>query len=126
MKKITRLGLSVMSGSFLAVAAWGLPATAPAIDAPQNNPAAAENAAQLQSVSGTISTVQRDSFTLVTSASGPQGENFRQGRASTRAMMFIIDQNTAVDGKLKVGANADVAYRQDNGNNVAVSVAVSK
>ncbi len=126
MKNIARLGLSIISGSFLAVAAWGLPATAPASGALNSKPAAARNAVQVQSVSGTISTVQRDSFTLITSASSPQGDNFQQDRANTKAMMFIIDQNTAVDGKLKVGANADVAYRLDNGNNIAISVAVAK
>jgi hypothetical protein len=41
-------------------------------------------------------------------------------------MMFVIDLNTTVDGKLTVGANADVVYRDDNGNHVAVSVTVSK
>jgi hypothetical protein len=40
-------------------------------------------------------------------------------------MSFTIDQNTTVEGKLKVGANADVTYRQDNGANVAISVHVA-
>jgi hypothetical protein len=31
-----------------------------------------------------------------------------------------------VDGKLKAGANADVIYREDSGNNMAVSVTVGK
>ena len=30
-------------------------------------------------------------------------------------MTFQIDKNTTVDGKLKVGANADVTYREDSG-----------
>ena len=41
-------------------------------------------------------------------------------------MIFLINQNTTVDGKLKVGANADVTYREDNGNNVAISVRVAQ
>lgn len=41
-------------------------------------------------------------------------------------MTFVIDQNTAIDGKLEVGKTANVAYRQDaNGDNVAVSVRVT-
>jgi hypothetical protein len=40
-------------------------------------------------------------------------------------MTFQIDKNTTVDGKLKVGANADVTYRQDGGSNIAISVHVS-
>jgi hypothetical protein len=41
-------------------------------------------------------------------------------------MTFMIDKNTTVDGKLKVGANADVTYREEGGNNIAVSVRVSE
>jgi len=42
-----------------------------------------------------------------------------------KTMSFQIDKNTTVDGQLKVGANADVTYRQDGGNNIAISVHVS-
>ena len=37
-------------------------------------------------------------------------------------MTFLIDENPAMDGKLKVGANTEVTYREQDGNNVAVSV----
>jgi hypothetical protein len=40
-------------------------------------------------------------------------------------MIFLNDENTTVGGKLNVGANADVTYRQKDGNNVAVSVQVT-
>jgi hypothetical protein len=40
-------------------------------------------------------------------------------------MSFTIDQNTTIEGKMKVGANADVTYRQDNGANIAISVRVT-
>jgi hypothetical protein len=46
-------------------------------------------------------------------------------QTSPKSMTFMIDRNTTVEGKLKVGANADVTYREDNGNNVAISVRVS-
>ncbi len=123
MKHTGRIALSIVSAALLASASWALPATASKSDSNQDSPKAS---AQLQSVSGTISTVQRDSFTLVTTSSTPRGEQFQQDRGETKTMMFIIDKNTTVDGKLKAGANADVVYRQDNGNNVAVSVTVSK
>ena len=42
-----------------------------------------------------------------------------------RSMTFQIDKNTTVDGKLQVGANADVTYREDAGKLVAISVRVS-
>jgi hypothetical protein len=40
-------------------------------------------------------------------------------------MTFHIDNNTTVEGKLKVDANADVTYREDHGSNVAISVRVT-
>jgi hypothetical protein len=123
MKNINRLGISLISGSLLAIATWALPAAAPRAVGSQNAP---KGSAQLQSVSGNIATVARDSFTLTTSGGTPKGLNFAQVDSTSRTMMFVIDQNTTIDGKLQVGANADVIYRQDSGNNMAVSVTVSK
>jgi hypothetical protein len=123
MKNRGRIGLSILSAALLASATWALPTAASNGNWNQDTPKAS---AQLQSVSGTISTVQRDSFTLVTTSGTPRGAQFQQDRDETKTMMLIIDQNTTVDGKLKAGANADVVYRLDNGNNVAVSVTVSK
>jgi hypothetical protein len=40
-------------------------------------------------------------------------------------MTFVIDKNTTIEGKLKVNANAEVTYREDGGNNVAISVHVT-
>jgi len=40
-------------------------------------------------------------------------------------MKFVMDKNTTVDGKLQVGANADVTYREDSGKNLAISVHVA-
>jgi hypothetical protein len=84
-----------------------------------------QDAPQAQSISGTIDSVGRNTFTLTIgpSAANPVGSQMQQTTA--KSMTFMIDQNTTVEGKLKVGANADVTYRQDNGNNVAISVRVS-
>ncbi len=85
----------------------------------------AQQSDQAQSVSGTIASLGRNSFTLTvnpSSATEP-GHSFRQ-QTSSRSMTFMINKNTTVDGKLKVGANADVTYREENGNNVAISVRV--
>jgi hypothetical protein len=122
MKKMGRLGISIISGALLTVGAWALPATPPRADSQQDGP---KGSVQLQSVSGTISTVQRSSFTLVTSAGTP-GAHMQQISSDNKTMMFITDENTTVDGKLSVGANADVIYRDDHGNNMAVSVTISK
>jgi hypothetical protein len=123
MKTMNRVGLSIISGSLLAIATWALPATAPRAVSAQDSP---KGSVELQSVSGTIATVARDSFTLTTSGGTPKGLNFAQVDNTSKTMMFVIDQNTTIDGKLQVGVNADVVYRRDAGNNMAVSVTVSK
>jgi hypothetical protein len=117
-----RMGLSIISGALLTVGTWALPARTPRASSNQDAP---KGSVQLQSVSGTISTLQHNSFTLVTSA-GTAGEHLQQVGSDNKTMMFIIDENTTVDGKLRIGANADVIYREDSGNNMAVSVTVSK
>jgi len=40
-------------------------------------------------------------------------------------MTFMVDKNTAIEGKLKVNANAEVTYREEGGKNIAVSVHVA-
>lgn len=78
-----------------------------------------EQTAQLQSASGRIASVQGNTFTLE-----PQSPNREQAQQE-KALTFTIDQSTTVEGKIEVGANADVTYRQQDGNNIAVSVRVS-
>ncbi|HXA77760.1 MAG TPA: hypothetical protein VNV41_11580 [Candidatus Acidoferrales bacterium] len=126
MKNMGRIGISLISGAVLAVGTWALPAAAPRVASRAlANQDAPKASVQLQSVSGTIASVQHNSFTLVTSAGTPGG-HLQQVSNDNKTMMFIIDENTTVDGKLKVGANADVIYREDNGNDMAVSVTISK
>jgi Cu/Ag efflux protein CusF len=122
MKNIHRIGLSVIAGCAIAIATWALPLSAPLSRAP----VPAQNSAQLQSASGQIATVSRDSFTLTTTGDPTRGEAFAQVDSTSKTMLFVVDDNTTVDGKLTVGANADVIYRDDNGNHMAVSVTVSK
>lgn len=121
MSNIHRIGLSLISGSLIAVGTWALP-----IAAPSSSKAVPAQSVQLQSASGQIATVSRNAFTLTTTGSATQGEAFAQVDSTSKTMMFVIDDNTTVDGKLTVGANADVVYREDNGNHMAVSVTVSK
>jgi hypothetical protein len=122
MKNAWRTILSIGTSSILAAAVWALPpkATAhPGVAQPQD-------AAQLQSVSGRIQSIRNDSFTLHTAEGAPSpGQSLVQEQSHPKTMIFLIDKNTTVDGKLKVGASADVTYREDNGNNVAVSVRVA-
>jgi hypothetical protein len=121
MKNIHRIGLSLIAGSLITVGAWALPVTAPSSKAEMPG-----QSVQLQSASGQIATVSRNSFTLTTTGNATQGEAFAQVDNTSKTMLFVIDDNTTVDGKLTVGANADVVYREDNGNHMAVSVTVSK
>jgi hypothetical protein len=122
MKKMGRIGISIISGALLTMGTWALPAT---LRSQSTQQGAAKGSVQLQSVSGTISTLQHNSFTLITSAGVP-GEHLQQVSKDNKTMMFITDDDTAVDGTLKVGANADVVFRDDAGNNMVVSVTVSK
>ncbi|MGH9684672.1 MAG: hypothetical protein ACRD4S_13800 [Candidatus Acidiferrales bacterium] len=85
-------------------------------------------AVEMRSASGKITSVSRSSFTLRTMQTDQKnpGARFLLGQQPGAVMTFVIDQNTAIDGKLEVGKTANVAYRQDaNGDNVAVSVRVT-
>ena len=114
---------------FTACAALVLAAASVAAPARHSNVADAQSsqsAAQMQSVSGTIASVETNSFTLnVTTSSSPKMKTVSQDTAP-KTMTFKTDKNTTIDGTLKVNANADVTYRtDDSGNNNAVSVRVT-
>jgi hypothetical protein len=118
MKNACRFGFSVLAGTVLVAGALALP--------PANThqtPEGQQAAAQTQSVSGKIASVEQNTFTL-TVASGSSVSEAQQPTSAT-TMSFVIDKNTTVEGKLKVGSAADVTYRQDNGANVAISVHVA-
>ena len=121
MNKISQIVVSVVSSSILTIAAWTLPARTPN---PPPNQAESPGAAQLQSVSGRIASVATNSFTLETISALPRGEQLQQISAP-KTMTFQIDRSTSISGKLAVGANADVAYRTENGNNIAVVVSIT-
>ena len=121
MKKELKLILSAMASLILVAVVCALPVTLP------NTPATHEQtAAATQSVSGKIADVQKTSFTLTVGPSHTMsnlGQNMQE--AMPKSMTFQIDKNTTVDGKLQVGANADVTYREDGDKFVAINVRVS-
>ncbi|HEY2119264.1 MAG TPA: hypothetical protein VGH37_08790 [Candidatus Acidoferrum sp.] len=120
MKKETRIVLNVVAILVLVAAVQILPAK------PFHSTAAPEQeATQTQSVSGKIATVGKTSFTLTLEAtpSSRQGQQLQE--AMPKSMTFQIDKNTTIDGKMKVGANADVTYREDSGKYIAINVRVS-
>jgi hypothetical protein len=87
----------------------------------------AQTPAAAQSVSGKITSIEKSSFTL-TVGSEPKSnvsENPAAQAGQPKTMNFQVDSNTTIDGKLKVGASADVTYRQEGGNNIAISVRVA-
>jgi Cu/Ag efflux protein CusF len=116
MKNAWRFGFSALAGTVLVAGALALP--------PANthqSPEGQQAAAQTQSVSGKIASVDQNSFTLTVAS----GSSVSQQPTAATTMSFTIDKNTTVEGKLKVGSTADVTYRQDNGANVAISVHVA-
>ena len=77
---------------------------------------------ETQSVTGTIASVGQDSFMLTVGVAMSSRE---QQDAVPRSMKFMIDRNTTIDGKLRIGATADVTYRQSGGNYIAINVRVA-
>jgi hypothetical protein len=119
MKKELKLILSAMASLILVAMVCALPVTLPNTSATHEQTAA-------QSVSGKIAEVQKSSFTLNIGPSHTKSYLSQELQEPTqRSMTFQIDKNTTVDGKLQVGANADVTYREDGGKFVAISVRVS-
>ena len=127
MKKKLGIVVTCLASFALAAALW--------VFAPASSNAAAATTAQTaqtpaaaQSVSGKIASIEKNSFTLTVGSepkSNVSENTAAQAGQSAKTMNFQIDSNTTLDGKLKVGANADVTYRQEGGNNIAISVRVS-
>jgi hypothetical protein len=123
MKNTLRLTLATLAGVILVVAAWGLP---PATHGSAQPTLISEQTPATQSVSGKIASVAKDSFTLTIAGNQTAaGQQLSQQQAEPKTMTFFIDKNTAMEGKLKVNATAEVTYREEGGKNIAVSVHVA-
>ena len=70
-------------------------------------------ATERASVSGKISAIGDASFSV----------DVKKGQDSV-TFQFLIDDTTAVEGRLKVGAHATVDYRTNDGTNIATHVVV--
>ncbi|SRR5713226_3592062 len=126
MRNIGRVFFSILADLSLIAAVLALPPAAThgtAIVSLSSSP----SASQEQSVSGKIASVEKNSFTLTVGQSQTSSEkrNLRQDLDSPKTMTFQINKNTTIEGSLRVGANADVTYRQEKGANVAISVHVT-
>jgi hypothetical protein len=120
MKKELKVILSAMASLILVAVVCAIPVTLP-----NSTVTHEQTAAATQSVSGKIASIEKTSFTLNVGPSHTMSNMGQQLQDSPKSMTFQIDKNTTVDGKLQVGASADVTYREDGGKNVAISVRVS-
>ena len=127
MKNARQIVVSALASLVLVAAVWAWPS--PTIKR-NTHPSATDEqaAAQPQSVSGKITSVAKDSFTLslAPSQTATPGKQFQQEPGSPKTMTFLIDKNTTVEGNLKVNANADVTYREESGHNIAISVRITQ
>lgn len=73
--------------------------------------------------SGTVAAIEKNSFTL-TVISALSKESHAVPTAP-KSMVFVIDKDTAIDGKLTVGEMPDVTYREHGGQNIALNVHAS-
>lgn len=121
MKNVLRFGFTTLAGALLVAGALAVP------PAPTHQTQEVQQAAAAQSVSGKIASVEKNSFTLTVASTtrSSVSEGTPMSQDSPKTMSFTIDQNTTIEGTLKVGASADVTYRQENGANVAISVHVT-
>ena len=105
----TALCLTTLFLVCFTVAAWSTPLT----DLPI--PHDPRPASDTQSVSGKISSIDDAAF-AVEVAKGNEVNIFK----------FLVDDQTKVEGKLRLGARATVEYRSDGGYNIAVHVVVRR
>jgi len=96
----------------------------PATSNAQSTATAQQTPGPSLSVSGKITAVGNDSFTLAVGSASTSGSH-QFSASEAKSMTFILDKNTAIEGKLRVNANADVTYREENGKNIAISVHVA-
>jgi hypothetical protein len=111
-----RIVLATLASLMLVAALWAMP---PATSNTQSTATAQQTPAAPLSVSGKITAVAKDSFTLAV------GQQLEQQAPEAKSMTFLIDKNTTVEGKLRVNANAEVTYREESGRNIAISVHVA-
>ena len=124
MTKQTRLALAGVFSLMFVVAVVALPLTAHNSNS-TSTVAIEQDAAQTQSVSGTISAVSKTNFVLTVQPKASGAESVSK-QDPPKTMTFQIDNNTTVEGKLQVGSNAEVTYRDDrSGNHLAIGVKVT-
>jgi hypothetical protein len=124
MINVRRSVFAGVSSLLLVASVWAIPKATPNA---RQEATGHQSSAQPQSISGKITAVETNSFTLnvTPSQTSTPGQSLTPQTNTPKSMTFVIDGNTTVEGKLKVSSKADVTYREDNGSNVAISVHVT-
>ena len=125
MRKQTRLALAGVVVLMFVVAVCSVPSAAQYSNS-STAVTIAQDAPQTQSVSGTISAVNKTNFVLTLQTVKGSGLETVAQQDPPKSMTFQIDNNTTIEGKLAVGSNAEVTYRDDrSGNHMAIGVKVT-
>jgi hypothetical protein len=125
MKKELRLAFAGFLTLVLVAAVWSLPTTTH-FSTLNSLVAITQDAPQTQSASGTISAVDKSSFTITLAPAKSDLVARVNQQDPPKSMTFVIDKNTTIEGKLQIGSNADVTYRDDTGgNHLAIGVRVT-
>ncbi|HLW99458.1 MAG TPA: hypothetical protein VKR82_12490 [Candidatus Acidoferrales bacterium] len=125
MKKQTRLVMIGVVGLIFGAAVSAFPTTTHESGS-RLTAAIQENVSQTQSASGTISEVNKTNFVLTVQAIKGTRDQMIAQEDTPKSMTFQVDNNTTIEGKLAVGSNAEVTYRDDrSGNHVAIGVKVT-
>jgi len=77
---------------------------------------------ETQSITGIIALVGKKSFTLTIEAAISNRQPAQE--TNPKSMVFLMDKNTTIDGQLRVGARANVKYREEKTNAIAIHVRV--
>lgn len=117
MNKLARVGVSVVACLALGAFLCPVPSTAHKATAGQ------QSASEAQTVSGKVTAIGKTSFTLAVSSARMNSQSTRE---NAKTMTFQVNSNTTIDGNLQVGVNADVTYRIDNGEYIAINVRVGQ
>jgi hypothetical protein len=119
MNKLARVGVSTIACLALGALFCAVPSTA------HKAAAVTQSATEAQTVSGKVTAISKTTFTLAVSSAKMASES-QPENTNAKTMTFQVDSNTTIDGNLQVGVNADVTYRIDNGDYVALNVRVGQ
>jgi Na+-transporting methylmalonyl-CoA/oxaloacetate decarboxylase gamma subunit len=112
------IGAMAIFGSVVARTFPSVPTSSPTLPATEE----VQTSDEAQSVTGTIASVGKKSFSLTLESAASDRQPAQE--TNPKSMVFLMDKNTTIDGQLRVGARANVTYREDKGNNVAINVRV--